>query len=177
VVCYQHGIYEVIPEGIVSASPKVTLTASRTIGRVSQQTLTLSSASVSDAVSHGNARATIMLSKNLPKGTRTRIVRGNGSVPTQLIILDPSASPEDLTLAVGTLNLMRVFDAQGISIDRDGVHGGKIEHNSATESYQQIMTGYLKELNKATVTAITGYGDVKSLDIEVGPTPVLRQHK
>lgn len=146
-VCVQNGIVT-----ILDRSP------AHRIG-VSQPAVDAVPASQNDAMA--GQQVTVALVTDMPPNENARVLR-NGE--TQIITVNSASTPEDLTLAVGTLGLLRALGVAQAAVDITPSHRGAL-FNASASPLIHAMAGHLSDLHVAAPTVVPGIGNAPAIEL------------
>ncbi|HWH50624.1 MAG TPA: hypothetical protein VN651_03710 [Gemmatimonadaceae bacterium] len=126
-----------------------------------------------DAKLRGSSEVTLALMNALPGGAHALVVRRLSKSPAQLILLDSTATAQDLQLALGTLGALRALDGD-VPSDTIATPRGRLSETGRGSAMNLTTRIYLSRLGHARTESVEGYGDARTLEIEVGHAPTIR---
>lgn len=116
-------------------------------------------------------RATLVATTKLPTGSNVAVSRRSSTVPRQLILVGPQAASDDITVAVGTLGLLRARDGDTSPKDVQALPPAALHRGPGFSAESERMRPLLQTLRGAAERDIPGLGTVRAVDIDVGPRP------
>ena len=118
---------------------------------------------------------TIAYQPNLPRETPTLVVRRAREAPAQVILVGPSATREDLLLAIGTLGALQARDGDALAIDTLTTTRGHLNDSARKSSEATRVQGYLDQLKHAQPSLLAGVGNLSSIQVDLGAPGKMRK--
>lgn len=119
----------------------------------------------------GSVRVTLVAAPTLVAGSRTIVRRLAQRSPSNLIMVDPSATPEDLAYAIGMMNALRAQYGERAPFDvRATPTRTRLGVNWSGSAYRAWLVQQLGRLRQAEARPVPGIGLVRAVQISL-PSP------